>query len=140
MYVGKCKKLLIWILSKKNLQALLLSPKIDLSKTTYKISYDRNLDKKYSDYTKKVKWNTTVKDGKIVITTKINYKKSDYVYAGYTVYFYDAAGNIVGVRDGYNFMSGSSAKYRTGKSEISMNLYDNAVSYEVVKRAMMVKY
>ncbi len=114
--------------------------KIDLSKTTYEISYDRNLDKKYSDYTKKVKWNTTVKDGKLVITTKINYKKSDYVYAGYTVYFYDAAGNIVGVRDGYNFMSGSSAKYRTGKSEISMNLYDNAVSYEVVKRAMMVKY
>lgn len=41
MYVGKCKKLLIRILSKKNLQALLLSPKIDLSKT--KEQYSKSL-------------------------------------------------------------------------------------------------
>lgn len=113
---------------------------IDLSKTTYTVTYDRNIDRKYSDYTKNVKWTTSVKDGKLIIKSKINYKKSGYVYAGYTIYFYDAAGNIVGVRDGYNYMSGSNKKYRTSTTEIPMSIYDDAVSYKLVKRAMMIKF
>lgn len=112
---------------------------IDYSKTTYKVSYDRDPEKKYSDYTKKVKFSTSLKNGDVIVKTSITYKKRADIYAGYTIYFYDAKGNVVGITDGYNYMSGSSKKYRTSTSEIYMP-YD-AVSYKIVnKRAMMVKY
>lgn len=112
---------------------------IDYSKTTYKVIYDRDPDRNYSDYTKKVKFSTSKKNGKVNVKTSITYKKRADVYAAYTIYFYDAKGNVVNIRDGYNYMSGSSKKYRTSTSDISMP-YD-AVSYKLVnKRAMMVKY
>lgn len=112
---------------------------IDYSKTTYTISYDRDPQRKYTDYTKKVKFSTSLKNGKVAVKTSITYKKRADIYAGYTVYFYDAKGNVVSVRDGYNYMSGSSKKYRTYTSEIYMP--SDAVSYKLVnKRAMMVRY
>ena len=112
---------------------------IDYSKTTYKVSYDRDPEKKYSDFTKKVKFSTSLKNGDVIVKTSITYKKRADIYAGFTVYFYDAKGNVVGIADRYNYMSGSSKKYRTSTSEIYMP-YD-AVSYKIVnKRAMMVKY
>lgn len=112
---------------------------IDYSKTTYTISYDRDPQRKYTDYTKKVKFSTSLKNGKVAVKTSITYKKRADIYAGYTVYFYDAKGNVVYVRDGYNYMSGSSKKYRTYTSEIYMP--SDAVSYKLVnKRAMMIKY
>lgn len=112
---------------------------IDYSKTTYKLSYDRDPERKYTDYTKKVKFSTSLKNGKVAVKTSITYKKRADIYAGYTVYFYDAKGNVVYIRDGYNYMSGSSKKYRTYTSEIYMP--SDAVSYKLVnKRAMMIKY
>lgn len=112
---------------------------IDYSKTTYKIVYDRDPDKTYSDYTKKVKFSTSKKNGKVTVKTSITYKKKNYVYAGWTLYFYDAKGNVVSVRDGYEIMSGSKKKYRTSSTEVIIP--SDAVSYKLVnKRALMVKY
>lgn len=114
------------------------SDRIDYSKTTYKIEYNRYPDKTYSDYTKKVKFSTSQKNGKVTVKTSINYKKKNTVYAGWTIYFYDAKGNIVGIRDGYNYMSGSK-KYRKSSTQLSMPY--KATSYKLVnKRAMMIKY
>lgn len=111
---------------------------IDYSKTTYKIIYDRYPDKSYSDYTKKVKFSTSKKNGKVIVKTSINYKKSNDIYAGWSLYFYDAKKNVIGVRDGYNYMSGTSKKYRTNTTEVSMP--SDATSYKLVsKRAMLVK-
>ncbi len=112
---------------------------IDYSKTTYKIEYNRDPDAKISDYTKKVKYSTSKKNGKVIVKTSISYKKRADVYAGFSVFFYDAKGNVVSVRDFYNYMSGSKKKYRTGTYEISMP--SDATSYKLVnKRAMMIKY
>lgn len=112
---------------------------IDLSKTTYTITYDRDFggDYSYTDYTNKVKYTASLSNGYLNIKTSITYKKNGYVYAGYTVYFYDAAGNVVGVRDGYNYMSGSTKKYRTSSTNISAP--KTAVSYKLVKRAFLKK-
>ena len=111
---------------------------IDYSKTTYKITYDRYPDKSYSDYTKNVKFSTSKKNDKVTVKTSINYKKSNYVYAGWTLYFYDAKKNVVEIRDGYNFMSGSEKKYRTNTTDVYMPY--GATSYKLVnKRAMLEK-
>ena len=93
-------------------EAYVYGSNIDLSKTTYTISYDRNPDYTYKDYTKKVNFSTSESNGKLDIKTKISYKGKNSVYAAYTVYFYDAAGNITEAKDTYHFMSGDS-KYRS---------------------------
>ncbi|MCM1181205.1 MAG: hypothetical protein NC347_13165 [Clostridium sp.] len=112
---------------------------IDYSKTTYKVIYDRDPDYKYTDYTKKVKYSTSKKNNTVTVKTNISYKKSNSVYAGWTLYFYDAQNNVVGIRDGYNFMSGSSKKYRTQNTEVSMPY--EATSYKLVnKRAVLKTY
>lgn len=110
---------------------------IDWSKTTYKIVYDRNPEYKYSNYTKKVKYTYSVKNGYLNIKTKISYKGNNSVYAGYTVYFYDAAGNVVDVDNFYNYLSGSNAKYRT--STYTMRMPSDAVTYKISKMAYMIK-
>ena len=117
---------------------------IDWSKTTYEVTYDRSINYKYSDYTKKVKFSTSVgtnaSGSKILnVKTKISYKGDNGIYAGYSVYFYDAAGNVCGIRDYYHYMSGSKKKYRTNTTAISFP--SDAVSYKLVnKRAFMKKY
>ena len=112
---------------------------IDLSKTTYEIEYDRDFggDYKQSDYTKNVKYSASLNNGYLNLKTSISYKKNADVYAGYTIYFYDAAGNLVGVRDGYSYLSGSKKKYRTDTTKIYAP--SDAVSYNIVKRAVMKK-
>lgn len=112
---------------------------IDFSKTTYEIEYNRDFGGDYSqsDYTKKVKYTDSLSGGYLNIKTSISYKKSADVFAGYTVYFYDAAGNVVGVRDGYNYMSGSKKKYRTNTTKLYAP--SDATSYKIVKRAVFKK-
>lgn len=114
------------------------SKDVDMSKTTYTVTWSRNIDKDYSDYTKKVKYSLSQSDKYLNIKTSISYKKSCTVYAGYTVYFYDSNGNIIGIRDGYNYMSGSSKKYRTCTTQV--RIPDQTASYSLVnKRAMFKK-
>ena len=114
------------------------SKDVDLSKTTYKVTWSRNMNKDYSDYTKKVKYSLSQSDKYLNIKTSINYKKSCNVFAGYTVYFYDANGNVIGIRDGYNYMSGSNKKYRTCTTQV--RIPDQTVRYSLInKRAMLTK-
>lgn len=111
---------------------------VDLSKTTYKVTWSRNMNKDYSDYTKKVKYSLSQSDKYLNIKTSISYKKSCNVFAGYTVYFYDANGNVIGIRDGYNYMSGSNKKYRTCTTQV--RIPDQTVRYSLInKRAMLTK-
>ena len=111
---------------------------IDMSKTTYEVTWSRDLNRDYSDYTKKVKYSLSQSDKYLNIKTSISYKKSCTVYAGYTVYFYDSNGNIIYIRDGYNYMSGSSSKYRTSTTQV--RIPDQTASYSLVnKRAMLKK-
>ncbi|MCI8509869.1 MAG: hypothetical protein HFJ06_15145 [Lachnospiraceae bacterium] len=114
------------------------SKDVDLSKTTYKVTWSRNMNKDYSDYTKKVKYSLSQSDKYLNIKTSISYKKSCNVFAGYTVYFYDANGNVIGIRDGYNYMSGSNKKYRTCTTQV--RIPDQTVRYSLInKRAMLTK-
>lgn len=111
---------------------------IDWNQTTYEIEYDRSPDYKYTDYTKKVKYTEAVSDGLLTINTKISYKGDNSIYAAFSVVFYDAANNVVGVTDGYMFLTGSKKKYRTDSYDVYMP--SDAVRYEIVKRAVMKKY
>lgn len=110
---------------------------IDWNQTTFEVIYDRDPDYKYTDYTKKIKWTESVSNGYLNITTKTTYKGDNSIYAAFSVLFYDAAGNVIGVTDGYNFLSGDK-KYRTRTYD--MRMPDGAVSYQILKRAVMRKY
>ncbi len=117
---------------------------IDWSKTTYTVSYNRDIEYKYTDYTKKVKFSVsegTNSYGSRVVNVKTSvskYKGSNSIYAAYSVIFYDATGNIVDVRDNYDFLTGSKKKYRSSTTSISFPY--EAVSYKVThKRAFMTK-
>lgn len=105
----------------------------DFSKTTYEINWNRSLRAKFKDYTKKVKFTATESNGKVNVKTSMSYKGKGYVYAGYSVFFYDAAGNVVEVRDSYHFLY---KKQKTKTYSISKP-YD-AVSWKLVnKRAYL---
>lgn len=114
---------------------------IDYSKTTYSVDYNRTIDAKYTNYEKKVKVTTKVTKrpdastytfGKIKLTAKPKkkYKGKGYIYIGYEVKFYDAAGNIVDVYTTRNSTISKGKKSAT--TEISWP-YD-ATSYKVTKR------
>lgn len=105
----------------------------DFSKTTYEINWNRSLRAKFKDYTKKVKFTATESNGKVDVKTSMSYKGKGYVYAGYSVFFYDAAGNVVEVRDSYHFL------YKKQKTKTySISKPNDAVSWKLVnKRAYL---
>lgn len=105
----------------------------DFSKTTYEINWNRSLRAKFKDYTKKVKFTATESNGKVNVKTSMSYKGKGYVYAGYSVFFYDAAGNVVEVRDSYHFL------YKKQKTKTySISKPNDAVSWKLVnKRAYL---
>ncbi len=111
---------------------------VDLSKTTYTVDWFRT-DYRYqrnSDCTKKVKYNVVDNGRALVITTSYPCKKNQSVYAGFSVYFYDAAGKVVGVKDFYNYMYSSRKS-----SSYTMSKPSEAVKWSLVnKRAYLRTY
>ncbi|CCX86994.1 putative uncharacterized protein [Clostridium sp. CAG:590] len=108
----------------------------DLSKTTYEISYRRDVDANFKDYSKKVKYSLKESGSNIVINAKSSYKGKGYVYAGYTIFFYDAAGNVIDCEDFYLSLD---KKNKTNARTIYKP--NKAVSYKLVNtRAYEVKY
>ncbi len=105
----------------------------DFSKTTYEINWNRSLRAKFKDYTKKVNFTATESNGKVDVKTSMSYKGKGYVYAGYSVFFYDAVGNVVEVRDSYHFL------YKKQKTKTySISKPNDAVSWKLVnKRAYL---
>lgn len=115
---------------------------IDWSKTTYAVEYNRSINYKYSDYSKKVKFTDKIVnvDGKnyVRVNVKVNYKGSNGIYPACSVCFYDAAGNIVDIDQSFFYLSGSK-KYRSKYYDHRMP--EEAVSYKVTnKRAYMRAY
>ncbi|MCM1500604.1 MAG: hypothetical protein NC124_19250 [Clostridium sp.] len=68
----------------------------------------------------------------------INYKKDNQIYAGYTLYFYDANKTVVGIIDDSRFMTGIEKSRRTVTTEYDMP--DGATSYKLVNKRAYMKY
>jgi len=110
---------------------------VDISKTTYSVSFSRNLNATYKNYDSKVKWNSYQQDGKVYVTVSTSYKGSGSIYAGYNVVFYDAIGNVINCSyDTYDFL------YKNKKvNTTEFYVPDGAVSYTIInKRAILRTY
>ena len=109
--------------------------KVDLSKTTYKLTFDRDIDYKYKDYAKKVK--TTVSEDKdyVNIKAKTSYKGKGNVYVAYDIFFYDASNNLVSITTYTKFLY---KKANTGTTKVLKP--SRAVTYKINKRVMLKEY
>lgn len=113
--------------------------KVDLSKTTYKVSFTRYIDHKYKDYSDKVA--ITEKLGKdkysndcINVTAKTSYKGKGNIYVRYDVTFYDATGKEI------YFSSYGTMLYDKGQQNTtSIAVYKGYSSYKNNKRVMLIE-
>ena len=104
----------------------------DLSKVNYKITFYRNVDSKYKNYDKQVKYSDTKSGNYVKLTTKSSYKGNGGIYAGFTVFFYDASGKLINIYDGYNYL------YKNKKSQtVDIYIPSGVVTYKVVKRVYL---
>lgn len=108
---------------------------VDLSKTSYSVSFRRNVDYKYKNYDKKVNWSPRQEGNKVYVTVSTSYKGKGGVYAGFNVVFYDANGNIISYSyDNYEYL------YKNKKIDTTeFYIPDGATSYGVINKRAMVK-
>lgn len=109
---------------------------VDYSKTTWELSWDRDVDAKYTNYAKKVKFSENRVGNSLYVTakTKKKYKGKGWIYIGYDVKFYDANGQVIKVENYYcSLYSGE----QSDKTEIYCP--SDAVSYSITKRVVEKK-
>lgn len=110
---------------------------IDLSKTTYQISYRRSAEATYTNYVKKIKFSEKRQDNILYITAKPKkkYKGNGTIYLSYEVTSYDAAGNVI------DFSENRGSLSSTRKSDTTpVYLNSNAVRYSIKKRVLLRTY
>lgn len=111
--------------------------KVDLSKTTYKLTFDRDIDYKYKDYSKKVTITDSVGKDKynndcVNIKAKTSYKGKGTIYIAYDIFFYDEAGNLL------NITTYTETLYKSKKSGTRQAAKPSkTASYKINKRVIL---